>query len=116
MLKIVSFVVSGIFSCIVGFYFVYLYMITKDEGSSPAILVPTGFLVIVGVYCFFQVFSMLRKKDIDSLALELEPSGSQGGESIIEKNNSLAGEWEKMNKSRDRLKLLKIAEAGEEKK
>ena len=118
MLKIILGVTSAIFSCLCAGYFAYLYISGMDEGHSPMLLVPSAFLIGIGVYALFKVIKIIQSSKnvnaVDALALEGVPASGGDSGKILQRNNKLIQDYTKTEKTQDQLKMLQAAGAVEE--
>jgi hypothetical protein len=111
MKRVIFETISGLLMVILGFYLAFIYLYGMEEGSSPWLLFPSIFLIIIGLYLLIRAGksedTVVLKKDLD------KPSNNvgkkEGLESIIQRNNELSAEWAKTIETRDRMKLLEIS-------
>lgn len=103
----------GFAICICGFTIAFISMSGLKDGGSPWLILLSIPLIALGVFFIFQA----GRIDINKSKLEKNQPvvDSTGKESILEKNNKLVSEWIKTSEARDKLKILEIAAAAEEK-
>jgi hypothetical protein len=112
MVKIISGILVGIFAALLAVYFGFLFIAGQKDGSSPLLLVPSVFLILVGGYSFFKVFKVITApkttNSIDALALEAVSSDGTDT-SVLQRNNSLIADYKKTTETQDKLKMLQAA-------
>lgn len=113
MIKVISKTFLGLLISGLGFYLAYFYLTEMDKGLTPLILIPSGFLIILGVYLLIRAgksdVTIVKKPDLNESS-----TVKKGLADTLIKNNELSSKWAKTVEKRDRLKLLEISAASEE--
>ena len=112
-----KFIAGGIASALtglLGLYFVIMYLSTSSEGSSPELVLAGAVLILAAIFCVF----LLVKSMIAAKKAKREQDiifGTPGGQSVLDKNNAMVGEFEKTAASRQKLRTLQASAKAEEK-
>ena len=98
----------GLVLCILGICVSYLYLDGLKDGSNPLLLVAAIVLIAVGVFCLVKA----GKSDATVIVkLKEEPHvPKERGQNMLERNNELLGDYYKTANTRDRLKVLEVAQ------
>jgi len=107
----------GLLVMISGFFSAYLYTKSLNNGASPLLLIIAVLLVVLGVRILF------RASRSNATALNVAPDKPEDDtspkvESLagrLEKNNAIMSEWAKTENTRNRLKMLEMSAAADEK-
>lgn len=110
MIKTISQIVSGIIFILLGIYMTVVYLQEQQNGASIFLLLIAAFLVGLGIFFLVNLFLSLAKA---KTAAKLQAEAITNTSKTLDKNNSLLSEWNKTNKTRDKLKMLQISTQAE---
>jgi hypothetical protein len=96
-----------------GVHFLTIYLSTKDEGTSVLV---AG---LGGIFLFSALGGIgysLKSKFFKTKALTQDTSLTNDFDTgMLQRNNQMVNEYEKISRNRDRLKLLKVSGNADEK-
>lgn len=112
MKKLAILTFSGLACGAIGIFIGYLFLKSINSGANIIFLILSLIFLIISIICLYLVTNP-RKSKVTPIA-DPEKINAQTA-SIIEQNNSVMTQWSKTIETRDRLKILKIAGAQDEK-
>ena len=97
----------GLVLCFLSIFLGYLFLDGLQNGGSPLFLFAAIVLMGVGVFCLVKA----GKSDATvMMKIKSEPMVQKEGQTLLDKNNALLGDWKKTADARDRLKVLEAAQ------
>ncbi len=114
MVKLIGGLCAGVISLFLGGYIIYLYINTQERGSSPLLLVVAAAFIISAIVCVVLTIRSRRSDMNNQNIASGEMFAKPDSESVLQKNNSLMNEYNKVATARDKLKVLEAAGRAEE--
>jgi hypothetical protein len=115
VIKVILKTVLGFLVSILGFSFVFFYLLKIEESYSFLFLLPAAFFIILGGYLLIKAgkseATIIKKPDV---LLASKDNLDAGLEEVFKKNKMLSSQWAKTVEKRDKLKLLEISTAEDE--